>query len=69
VPDRVIAAVNLNERERERVPVPRRRELGRPGATPLVRSAGLAQRARHGREVFYEVTAVGAALLRANGLN
>ncbi|MFE9694997.1 ArsR family transcriptional regulator [Micromonospora sp. NPDC005806] len=30
--------------------------------------AGLAQRARHGREVFYEATQVGVALLRVNGL-
>ncbi|MEV0273947.1 helix-turn-helix domain-containing protein [Hamadaea sp. NPDC050747] len=30
--------------------------------------AGLARRARHGREVYYEVTSVGSALLRANGL-
>jgi DNA-binding transcriptional ArsR family regulator len=33
-----------------------------------LRGAGLAQRARHGREVFYEVTPVGAALLKVNGL-
>ena len=33
-----------------------------------LRGAGLAQRARHGREVFYEVTPIGAALLRVNGL-
>lgn len=30
--------------------------------------AGIVGRARHGREVFYEVTEVGAGLLRVNGL-
>ena len=30
--------------------------------------AGIVDRARHGREVFYEVTDVGAGLLRVNGL-
>jgi DNA-binding transcriptional ArsR family regulator len=29
--------------------------------------AGIVARQRHGREVFYEVTAIGAALLQANG--
>jgi DNA-binding transcriptional ArsR family regulator len=31
--------------------------------------AGIAHRQRHGREVFYEVTDVGTALLRANGFS
>jgi DNA-binding transcriptional ArsR family regulator len=30
--------------------------------------AGIVERARHGREVYYEVTAVGADLLRVNGV-
>jgi len=33
-----------------------------------LREAGLARRARHGREVLYEVTSVGLAVLRVNGL-
>lgn len=33
-----------------------------------LRGAGLAERARHGKEVYYEATAVGVSLLRVNGL-
>ncbi|NUT34685.1 MAG: winged helix-turn-helix transcriptional regulator [Hamadaea sp.] len=33
-----------------------------------LRGAGLAERARHGKEVYYEATPVGTTLLRVNGL-